>query len=234
MTSWTVLIFSASSSDISISYSSSSAITNSTISSESAPKSSMNEASGVTSSSLTPSCSQTISFTLASTDDAIVFTSYLTFSSHQESAIYVDHLSRDVAGARPDEEGNRLSDILAGAEAARRYGMQELLLKFLGKPGRHLRLNVSRRHRVHRDAARGQLPRHRLGKADHAGFRSRVSRLSCVPCLPHHRRHVDDPAVPLADHASADRLGTVDGSFEVDAENSIPILALQADQQIVG
>src|SRR3990170_7913637 len=48
----------------------------------------MKEASGVASSSLTPSCSQTISLTLASTDDAIVFTSYFFFflTSHKDSA----------------------------------------------------------------------------------------------------------------------------------------------------
>jgi len=51
----TVVIFSASSSGISIPNSSSKAITNSTVSSESAPKSSMNFASGVTSASSTPS-----------------------------------------------------------------------------------------------------------------------------------------------------------------------------------
>tara|TARA_A100001015_G_scaffold179482_1_gene199532 strand:- start:491 stop:1438 length:948 start_codon:yes stop_codon:yes gene_type:complete len=57
--SLTVVIFSASSSGISVSNSSSRAITNSTVSSESAPRSSTKEASGVTSSSLTPSCSHT-------------------------------------------------------------------------------------------------------------------------------------------------------------------------------
>src|SRR3990172_5575624 len=114
MTSWTVLIFSASSSEISISYSSSKAMTSSTMSSESAPRSSMNEASGVTSSSLTPSCSQTISFTLASTDDAMFFTSWLTFSLHVESAVHVDDLPRDIRGARTHEESHRFRHILRG------------------------------------------------------------------------------------------------------------------------
>src|SRR5271163_2419033 len=67
MACWTVVIFSASSSGISVSNSSSSAITSSTVSSESAPRSSTNEASLVTSSSLTPSCSATIFLTCCST-----------------------------------------------------------------------------------------------------------------------------------------------------------------------
>src|SRR5215472_15726537 len=64
---WTVVIFSASSSGISISNSSSRAITSSTVSSESAPRSSTNEASFVTCSCLTPSCSATMALTCCST-----------------------------------------------------------------------------------------------------------------------------------------------------------------------
>src|ERR1043166_7256836 len=69
MASWTVRIFSASSSGISTSKASSRAMTSSTVSSESAPKSSTNEALGVTSPSSTPSCSEMICFTF-STDFA--------------------------------------------------------------------------------------------------------------------------------------------------------------------
>src|SRR5271169_2005015 len=65
--SFTVAIFSASSSGISIPNASSKAITSSTVSSESAPRSSTNEALGVTSPSSTPSCSTIICFTRSST-----------------------------------------------------------------------------------------------------------------------------------------------------------------------
>src|ERR1700733_10913432 len=65
--SFTVAIFSASSSGISMLKDSSKAITSSTVSSESAPKSSTNEAVGVTSPSSTPSCSTMICFTRSST-----------------------------------------------------------------------------------------------------------------------------------------------------------------------
>ena len=64
-TSFTVTIFSASLSGISISNSSSKDIINSTISKESAPKSSINEASRFTVFSATPNCSTIISFTLS-------------------------------------------------------------------------------------------------------------------------------------------------------------------------
>src|SRR5262245_37169130 len=65
--SLTRVIFSASSSGISMPNSSSNAITSSTVSSESAPKSSTNDASGVTSSSSTPSCSTMMLLTLSAT-----------------------------------------------------------------------------------------------------------------------------------------------------------------------
>src|SRR6476646_6558836 len=63
----TVVIFSASSSGISVSNSSSSAMTSSTVSSESAPRSSTNDDSFLISASLTPSCSATIFLTRCST-----------------------------------------------------------------------------------------------------------------------------------------------------------------------
>src|SRR5215471_19664367 len=101
-TSWTVRIFSASSSEISMSYSSSSAMTSSTMSSESAPRSSMNDASGVTSPSLTPSCSQMISRTLASTADAIP----TLLSLNVEAAVDPDDLTGDVARFTASQEPN--------------------------------------------------------------------------------------------------------------------------------
>src|SRR5438309_555753 len=63
----TVVIFSASSSGISVSNSSSRAITSSTVSSESAPRSSTNEDVLLISASFTPSCSATIFLTRCST-----------------------------------------------------------------------------------------------------------------------------------------------------------------------
>src|SRR5882757_3050391 len=67
MASFTVAIFSASSSGTSMPNASSNAITNSTWSSESAPRSSTKDAVGVTSASSTPSCSTIICFTRSST-----------------------------------------------------------------------------------------------------------------------------------------------------------------------
>src|SRR5664279_2468614 len=69
MASFTVLMFSASSSGMSSSKSSSNFITSSTMSSESAPRSSTKEAVVSTWPSSTPSCSTMICFTLSATTD---------------------------------------------------------------------------------------------------------------------------------------------------------------------
>src|SRR5205085_12065074 len=130
-TSWTVRIFSASSSEISMSYSSSSAITSSTMSSESAPRSSMKDASGVTSSSLTPSCSQMISFTFCSTLAAInpSYSRARGAPSHEESAVHVQDVTGDVAGARRREERDCRGDVVGRSSPADRdHGRVERLL----------------------------------------------------------------------------------------------------------
>src|SRR5215470_12495313 len=139
MTSWTVLIFSASSSDISISYSSSKAMTNSTISRESAPKSSINEASG------------------------------LTFSSHVEPTVDIDHLSSDISRHRSGEKGDHLGDLFTGAKTTQRYGMQKLLTEFLRQLRRHFGFDEARGDRVDRNSPGGDFPGHRLGKSQDAG-----------------------------------------------------------------
>src|SRR6185369_14691926 len=103
MTSWTVRIFSASSSEISMSYSSSRAITSSTMSSESAPRSSMKDACGVTWSSLTPSCSQMISLTRCSTLAAIPFL----LESHVQAAVHVEDVPGHVSCLWRGEKSHR-------------------------------------------------------------------------------------------------------------------------------
>src|ERR1044071_5774414 len=134
MASFTVAIFSASSSGISSSNSSSNAITSSTVSSESAPRSSMNFAFGLTSSSSTPSCSQMISLTRSSTGFAMApLTSPSEVRrrhepsdhSHVQPAIHVEDLPGHVRGSVAGQESYHLRD-LGGrpAPAQRNLGEQ--------------------------------------------------------------------------------------------------------------
>src|SRR6185295_11758706 len=147
-TSWTVRIFSASSSEISMSYSSSSAITSSTMSSESAPRSSMNEACGVTSSSLTPSCSQMISFTFCSTVDPITLLLDAP-ASHVQAAVHPEHLPGHEAGGGRGQVRHRLGDLFRAAQAAGRGDGGEEGLLLLAEAFGHVGLDRARRDRVH-------------------------------------------------------------------------------------
>src|SRR6476646_6538907 len=125
----TVVIFSASSSGISVSNSSSSAITNSTVSSESAPKSSTNDDSFLISASLTPSCSATIFLTRCSTLSMPLLPSRdLNFTAcefyqigpnchkgrnllHIHPTVHMEGGAGDVAGAGRSKKGDCLCDI---------------------------------------------------------------------------------------------------------------------------
>src|SRR5262245_56451027 len=150
-TSWTLRIFSASSSEVSMPYPSSRALTSSTMSRESAPRSSMNEASGVTSSSLTPSCSQMISFTFCST--AVPISSSFARNSHVQATVHMQHVPGDVGGVRRRQKFHCRRDVLGPPHAARRDDTRVETLLRLVDAGRHLGLDEARRDGVDGDAA---------------------------------------------------------------------------------
>src|SRR4026208_2614206 len=150
----TVVIFSASSSGISVSNSSSSAITSSTVSSESAPRSSTNEDSFLISASFTPSCSAMIFLTRCS-----MFSIRCSFPKrgrilrHIHAAVYVqDRACHIVAGGRC-EIGDRRSHGLRRAPAAAGNLLQQRLFLFLRQRARHVGVDEARRHAVHLDVA---------------------------------------------------------------------------------
>src|SRR5512136_1898939 len=110
--SFTRVIFSASSSGISMPNSSSKAITSSTVSSESAPRSSTNEASSVTFSGSTPSSLMMMSLTFDSMPSAISASRLSVLDHH--AAINHDHLSGDVPRGGAGQEADHAGHILAG------------------------------------------------------------------------------------------------------------------------
>src|ERR1041384_5787951 len=163
----TVVIFSASSSGISVSNSSSSAITSSTVSSESAPRSSTNEESFLISPSFTPSCSAMIFLTRCS-----MFSIRCSFPKrgrilrHIHTAVDVQDRARHVAGGGGCEIGDRGRHVLRRAEAAERNLAEQRLFLFVRQRARHVGVDEARRDAVHRDVARAELARER---ARHAG-----------------------------------------------------------------
>src|SRR4051812_20407057 len=172
MASPTVLIFSVSSSGISILKASSRASTSSTMASESALRSSVNEALGTTLSAGTSSCSTMILLTLSSTLSAIfspfcvarcvwvVFPGDAAAKLHQKPAVDSQHLPRHVSGARSSEKSHRGGDLLGLANARERDRLQAPGPPRLGQlAGGHVGLDEARRHGVHGHAARRVLAR---------------------------------------------------------------------------
>src|SRR6267142_4792509 len=154
MACWTVVIFSASSSGISVSNSSSRAITSSTVSSESAPRSSTNDESFLISASLTPSCSAMIFLTACSMFSAIDFSLKRgRILRHVHAAVDVQDRACDISGSGRREIGDGGGDIGARAEAAEgNLGEERALLLFAQRP-RHIGVDESGRDAVHRDVA---------------------------------------------------------------------------------
>src|SRR5215471_7901461 len=150
MARWTVVIFSASSSGISVSNSSSRAMTSSTVSSESAPRSSTNEDAFLISASFTPSCSAMIFLTRCSTFS--IRCSFPCISGnpvggsaergrilrHIHAAVYVQHGAGHVTGLRRCEERDRRSHVLCCAEPAERNVRKQRLPLLLGQRARHV------------------------------------------------------------------------------------------------
>src|SRR5262245_37168383 len=143
----TVVIFSASSSGISMSNSSSNAITSSTVSRESAPRSSMNFAAGITSFSSTPSCSTMIALTRSSTGLSLAAISVLT-SSHVQPTVDVDHLACDVTRPFRGQEPDDFRHFLRGPNALQR-NLTDVRVSHLGGQRRgHVCLDESWRDGV--------------------------------------------------------------------------------------
>src|SRR5262245_23130142 len=154
MACWTVVIFSASSSGISVSNSSSRAITSSTVSSESAPRSSTNEDAVLISASLTPSCSAMIFFTRCSTFSIrCSFPFYWArvdpnwgriLLRHVHAAVDVQDRPGDVVCSRRREVRDRGGDILGLAEPAKRNLRQQGFFLLVRQGARHVGVDEAR------------------------------------------------------------------------------------------
>src|SRR6478672_13456115 len=160
--SLTRVIFSASSSGISMPNSSSNAITSSTVSSESAPRSSTNDASGVTSSSSTPNCSTIMLFTLSAT---ATFSSYL----HVHPAVDGENLTSNIRRLVGRQETYSRGNVRRRPHSPQRNLRGPIRLRTLGDRLRHVRLDQPGRHHVDRHLPRCDFARQRFTAANQAG-----------------------------------------------------------------
>src|SRR5262245_6426035 len=158
--SLTRVIFSASSSGISMPNSSSNAMTSSTVSSESAPRSSTKEASGVTSSSSTPSCSTMMLFTLSATAiQSSRLPGPIRAGLHVHAAVDREYLSCNIRCLVRREEANRRRNVVRGSDPPQRNPRLPLVLRILGDDPCHVRFDQAWRDDVDRHAARANLLR---------------------------------------------------------------------------
>src|SRR3954469_7744936 len=232
--SFTRVIFSASSSGISMPNSSSNAITSSTVSSESAPRSSTNEASGVTSSSSTPSCSTMMLLTLSATAiHPSIRESLRNFALRVHPAIDRQDLPRNIRRLVRRKKADGRRDIVRCAEASQRYLRRPFLARALGNRARHIRFDQPWRHDVDGDAARRDFERNRLGESDDPRLRRGVVRLPRITALPDDRADTDDPAAALPNHRLQHRLSQREDAGQVGRDHRVPVLALHPQHQLV-
>src|SRR5215510_10476113 len=159
MASLTRVIFSASSSGISIPNSSSNAMTSSTVSSESAPRSSTNDASAVTSSSSTPSCSTMMLFTLSET--AIQSSDSVAIELHVHAAVDGEHLTCNIRCLIRREKAHGGCNVLRRPQALQRNQRGPFGLRLFRYCLRHVCVHQPRCHDVDRDVSRRDLARQR-------------------------------------------------------------------------
>src|SRR3712207_2271851 len=192
----------------------------STRSRESASRSSRNEASGVTSLSSTPSRSAVISWILVSISSRskpsllykpcdklqrpLAGTQRVVYLQntlvHSHPTVHGYRLPGDVPCLLGHQERDDLCNLLRFAEPPGRNLLPYLLLHLLRQAPGELRLDVPGCHRVDRDTALRNLPRHALGEPDYPRLRRRVVGLPSVPHEPDDGAHVHDPAPPRPDH----------------------------------
>src|SRR5450631_1738016 len=184
----TVVIFSASSSGISVSNSSSSAITSSTVSSESAPRSSTNDDSFLISASLTPNCSATIFLTRCSTFSMLVppcwgpwiANRWILPLSHVHPAVHVHRGPRDIRSNGTGQKGHRVGDVLGRPQPAQWNPAEQRLALCVRQAAGHVGVDEARRDAIDRNVAAADFLRQGLGKSDQRSLGRRIIDLSGV------------------------------------------------------
>src|SRR3954466_9303381 len=216
--SLTRVIFSASSSGISIPNSSSNAITSSTVSSESAPRSSTNDASGVTSSSSTPSCSTMMAFTFSATAIPCLLGVH--------PAVHGQNVSCNIRRLVRGKKAHGVCHVRGAAQPPQRNLRRPVPTRTVRQGPSHVGLDEPGRHHVHCDAARGDFARDRLTEPDQARLGRGVVGLAGVAALPHHGADGHEAASTLLDHGLQGRLAQRERRRQIRRQHGVPVVAL--------
>src|SRR5882762_14193 len=155
------------------------------------------------------------------------------WSGQIHAAVDVEDVAGDVGGFVAGEENDGGGDILAGAHAAERNAHFQFFFYFVGKDGRHGRLNETGSHGVDGDAARCDFDGDGLGEADEAGFRGDVIGLPRVTAFGDDGRDVDDAAGASFHHRRQHLLDADVRAGEIGSDDRVPVVGLHAHGQAV-
>src|SRR6266540_362809 len=152
---------------------------------------------------------------------------------HVHPAVDPQDLAGHVRCLIAREKSHRVRDVLRRAKTCERNHFHHLRLAGLGEPGRHVGLDVPRRHRVHADVAGGELPRDRLREPDLPRLRRRVRSLAGVPHLADDRRDVHDRAAARLHHRPRHGADEVEVAGEVHLDRPVPVVVLDPHDELI-
>src|SRR5690606_27287566 len=135
--------------------------------------------------------------------------------AHVLAAIGSEVGAGDPGGLLGQEECNRVSDFLRGAEPAERDLRHDLLADMLGYRHHHVGADVAGRYGVDGDAVAGVLLRQGNGEAMHAGLGRRVVGLAVLALLAVDGADLHDAAPLALAHPVYHRPGDVEHRVEV-------------------
>src|SRR5262245_53906895 len=152
---------------------------------------------------------------------------------HVHAAVDGEHVPRNIRClVRCKIACGRGNIVNRSKPAQRNLGRPVHLRAFVHGAG-HVRIDHPRCNHVDRDAARSHFPGQRLGKPDETGFRRGIVGLARVAHLPYDRTHRDDPSAVLLQHRAHRGLREHERGGEVRRDDSVPVGALHAHQQLI-
>ena len=131
-------------------------------------------------------------------------------SSHEHSAIHVEHVAGNVGGSIRSEKLDRLRNIAIGSTAANRNRSQHRRAHLFVQNRSHGGLDVTRRDGIHGNSPRGHFTRQRARHSDQPGLRGRIVDLARLSGAAHHAGHIHNPAPAVLDHRAGAAPGSAD------------------------
>src|SRR5580704_2351186 len=154
-------------------------------------------------------------------------------SSHQNSTVHLQHLSRDVSGFLGGEELHSVGHVEVAAGASQGYVFHHAFFQLGRKHRRHGGFDPPGRDRVDGNVARCDFAGDCHGQSNEAGLRRCVVRLARLSDLSEYAGDVDNAAPALLEHGSDDGLGKEERRGEIRVQHFVPVGSFHAHHQLV-